>query len=74
MAHTDIKKPCKISTGINVADNRKMNHNRESRYTGNIAQDNAEANIAENTIQINKIMSNTVLTKKPGVNPGSREG
>jgi hypothetical protein len=26
MAHTDIKKPCKISTGINVADNRKMNH------------------------------------------------
>jgi hypothetical protein len=39
-----------------------MNHNRESRYTGNIAQDNAEANIAENTIQINKIMSNTVET------------
>jgi hypothetical protein len=39
MAHTVIKKPCKISTGINVADNRKMNHNRQSKYTGSIAQD-----------------------------------
>lgn len=35
---------------------------------------NAEKNIAEDTIQKNKIMTNTVLTKKPGVTPGSGEG